>query len=614
MQNRLFLSILSFFCFSFSLLMGVPVVTNISPSAGPSAGGNTVSISGSGFTGATSVQFGPSLSLTFTVDSDVLITAVAPASVPGTVDITVTAPSGTSLPTSSDLYVYQGTWVAYVTSQVPSEVTPIPIPANIAGTPINMGGGEVIGIALTPDGRFAYVANATTASVEVVDILAGTVVVTIPVGATPIVLAITPDGQKVYVTNSNSNSVSVIQVSSNTVIATIPLPFPPFGIAITPDGATAYVTTTTVGTVIPINIATNTAGAPIPLGFADPGFITMNPNGKFAYVGRINTAGPLFVIDVATNSILTTISLSSPTAIPTYIGVVPDGTKGYVTNNIAGSNTVFPLDLINNTAGAPIVDGVRPLAITVTPDGATAYITADQTGFVEPLDVATNTFGAPIPVPITPTIIAITPDQAPHASFTVSVGAPGTATVFDASSSASPVGTIVSYAWSFGDGQTLVTTSPVISHTYATSGIFTVTLTVTNSAGTSTTKLYSGTMLIRNGGPNAVFTQSINVSFSTPTPPENFVGRVKKNEFATQTEYVHQLKWIPSTDPSVVGYLIRRNGILIAEINASGPFVFNDHNRKKREVDVYTIVSFNAAGMESSPLVVILSKKHDCSL
>jgi hypothetical protein len=73
----------------------VPAVTNVQPNAGPFAGGSTVAISGSGFTGATAVDFGNGQPAQFTVNSDSSITATSPAG-SGTVSITVTTPGGTS--------------------------------------------------------------------------------------------------------------------------------------------------------------------------------------------------------------------------------------------------------------------------------------------------------------------------------------------------------------------------------------------------------------------------------------------------------------------------------------------------------------------------------------
>ena len=76
--------------FSYSL----PVVTSISPSSGPSAGGTSVALTGTGFTGATRVQFGSVDATSFTVNSDTSITALSPAGATGIVDVTVAGPVG----------------------------------------------------------------------------------------------------------------------------------------------------------------------------------------------------------------------------------------------------------------------------------------------------------------------------------------------------------------------------------------------------------------------------------------------------------------------------------------------------------------------------------------
>src|SRR5260370_6640664 len=50
--------------------------------------------------------------------------------------------------------------------------------------------------------------------------------------------------QNAYITNANSNTVSVIDTATNTVSATIPLSFAsPIGVAVSADGSKVYVTT-----------------------------------------------------------------------------------------------------------------------------------------------------------------------------------------------------------------------------------------------------------------------------------------------------------------------------------------------------------------------------------
>ena len=83
-----------------------PTVTGISPAFGPLAGGTTVTITGTDFTGATAVAFGGTPASSFTVTSDTSITATAPAEGYGTVDVTVTTAAGTSTARAADHFTY----------------------------------------------------------------------------------------------------------------------------------------------------------------------------------------------------------------------------------------------------------------------------------------------------------------------------------------------------------------------------------------------------------------------------------------------------------------------------------------------------------------------------
>ncbi len=71
------------------------------------------------------------------------------------------------------------------------------------------------------------------------------------------------------------------------------------------------------------------------------------------------------------------------------------------------------------------------------------------------------------------------------------------------SSDASP-GSVVAYAWTFGDGgRTVPSPSPTASHTYAAPGSYTVTLTVTDGEGASSSTSH---VVVVNSSPSAAFT------------------------------------------------------------------------------------------------------------
>ncbi|HXQ76336.1 MAG TPA: IPT/TIG domain-containing protein [Acidimicrobiales bacterium] len=84
----------------------VPRVTGISLNVGPASGGTSVTITGTGFTGATAVDFGSAAAASFVVVGDTSITAVSPATGPGTVDVTVTTAGGPSAPSTIDQFTF----------------------------------------------------------------------------------------------------------------------------------------------------------------------------------------------------------------------------------------------------------------------------------------------------------------------------------------------------------------------------------------------------------------------------------------------------------------------------------------------------------------------------
>lgn len=117
-----------------------PVVNELGSSSGPVTGGTPVGIDGSGFTGATAVDFG-STPASFKVLSDTEITTTSPRESAGTVDVTVTTPGGTSAISSVDKFTYVP--VPAVTAVSPGwGLTTGKTPVTITG--VGLGGAEAV--------------------------------------------------------------------------------------------------------------------------------------------------------------------------------------------------------------------------------------------------------------------------------------------------------------------------------------------------------------------------------------------------------------------------------------------------------------------------------------
>ena len=146
----------------------------------------------------------------------------------------------------------------------------------------------------------------------------------------------------------------------------------------------------------------------------------------------------------------------------------------------------------------------------------TAYVPNHGDKTVTPINTATKTPGATIPVGSNPFAVTVTPDQSPSAVFGASSVTLGQATSFDGSASADSDGSVVAYAWSFGDGSTLATASPQTSHAYARPGVYTATLTVTDNEGCSRAFLFTGQTASCHGSAGASTSRRVTVTAHVP--------------------------------------------------------------------------------------------------
>ncbi len=408
-----------------------------------------------------------------------------------------------------------GSYVAWVVNSTTNAVVPIDVGPDTVGTPIPVGQGPDA-IAITPNGAAAYVANGTDHTVSPVSLTTRRAGAAIPVGAAPLAIAIAPNGTKVYVVGQDG-LVTPIDVATNRADPPIIVSSPGVtggddleGIAITSNGSTAYVTDDSTNQVVQIALATGVIGARIGVGNAAKG-IAITPDGTKAYVTN-QSDGTVNPVDLITKTASPAIKVGLQ---PDAVAITPNGSTAYVVNGgtfVQGTtSTVTPITISSNVAGSGIGVGFGPSAVAITPDGATAFVANDD-GIghtLTPIAIPANTSENAIQIGQSPRAIAITPDQAPIAAFAVAPKAPGSPTTFDGTASSAAIGTITSYAWSFGDGTSATTVTPTVSHVYAAAGSFTVTLRVTDSAGTSTSQVFTGQTVYQNGGPSAVVRHTV---------------------------------------------------------------------------------------------------------
>ena len=113
---------------------------------------------------------------------------------------------------------------------------------------IPTGGTQPTGVAVTPDGLHAVVANSLSGSVAFIDLVSRRAdVVTAP--GVPWGVALSPDGSRAYVSISQLDLVAVFNTVSHARIGTIPTGRRPRALAITPDGTTLVSANLSAGSV-----------------------------------------------------------------------------------------------------------------------------------------------------------------------------------------------------------------------------------------------------------------------------------------------------------------------------------------------------------------------------
>lgn len=135
--------------FTYTSPTPVPTVTSLGPNSGATTGGTPVTVMGSGFTGATAVNFGGVPATNFSIQSDTAIIATSPAGTAGPVDVTVTSLGGASATGAGAVYTYveaptigsvsPAEGIAHATDR-PANVTIAGSNFSASGNSVNFGG------------------------------------------------------------------------------------------------------------------------------------------------------------------------------------------------------------------------------------------------------------------------------------------------------------------------------------------------------------------------------------------------------------------------------------------------------------------------------------------
>jgi IPT/TIG domain len=544
-----------------------PAVSGLSPTTGPAGGGSPVVVSGTNFTGATSVKFGAVAATGLTANSATQVTVTAPAGTPGaTVDVTVTTPNGTSTATTSDRYTYQSTQPQVSSVSPPSGPAAGGSSVTISGT--NLSGATAVQFGSAPAASFTAVSGSQVSAVSPpgTDQTAVDVTVTTPAGTSatgpgdrfaygtittpPAVAAVTPvsgpaaGGNPVSITGSGFAGASAVRFG--TLAAS----------GFTVVNAGLVTATAPAGTANLLDVTVTNPAGTSGTGMADQYSYTFSNNGYAVSLAASTTApavgaavsltatankdvGPtpygLGIVDVTTGTEL--IHGGSGTTLSTSVSqasAVSHRYMGYVSNanmTNAQANSTPVVVSWGGSATPPATSGVAPgsgpaaggTAVTITGTnftGATAVkfgnVAASFSVNSATSITATSPAGAAGTVDVSVTTPAGTSPVVAADQFTY-VGGPPTVTGVNPSSGPLAGGTSVTVsgtgfaggtpAVSFGAASAAVTSftsTSIVVTAPASAAAGSVDVTVTMPAGTSATSAADRFTYASGGGPPAV--------------------------------------------------------------------------------------------------------------
>jgi hypothetical protein len=362
---------------SFRFVAPVPTITSFTPTAGPTAGSTTVTITGTGFIGATSVKFGATTAASYTVTGPTTIKAVTKAHSAGTVTVSVTTVGGTANSTADFIFVPPPT----VTSLTPTA------------------GPSTGGTAVTITGTNFKGSNFTTTSVKFGSTTAASFTVTSSTTIKAVTKAHAAGTVTVSVTSAGGTATSATDfkfVAAPTITSFTP------GTGTTSGGVTVTITGTNLTGATAINFGTTTAAS-----------FTVTSSTTIKAVTRSHVAGTVTVSVTTVGGTATSTSHFRYVApIPTITSFTPGTgtTSGGVTVTVTGTGFIgaTAVKFGTTTAASFTVTGPTTIkAVTRTHAAGTVKISVTTAGGT---GTSTTNFRFVAPVP---TIVTVTPLEGP---------------------------------------------------------------------------------------------------------------------------------------------------------------------------------------------------------
>ncbi len=331
----------------------LPTVTGVSPANGPTAGGTSVTVTGTNLTGATAVAFGSNAGTSISGVTATSLTVTSPAGT-GTVNVTVTTPNGTSAVNApSDQFTYNAPALPTVTGVSPTNGP------TAGGTSVIVSGTNLTGA--------TAVAFGSNAGTSISGVTATSLTVTSPAGTGTVnVTVTTPNGTSAI--NAPSDQFTYNAPALPTVTGVSPTNGPTAGgtsvivSGTNLTGATAVAFGSNAGTSISGVTATSLT-VTSPAGTGTVNVTVTTPNGTSA----VNAPSDQFTYNAP--------------ALPTVTGVSPANgpTAGGTSVTVTGTNLTGATAVAFGSNAGTSISGVTATSLTVTSPAGTGTVNVTVT-------------------------------------------------------------------------------------------------------------------------------------------------------------------------------------------------------------------------------------------
>jgi YVTN family beta-propeller protein len=246
--------------------------------------------------------------------------------------------------------------------------------------------------------EYAYITNAASNTVTVLDVVNVRLDRELPVGPNPVAVAASPTRNEVYVVNSgtggNMGFVSVINSENNSVAANIQVHRRPVSIDLDTSGDRAYVANAGSNTISVLDLKGRREIATIGAG-EEPVEARPAPDGKTVIVPN-RRGNSVSLVDPAMRGVRAYFE-GCPAA--SNAVVLPDSTKAFVA--CSGGHQVMAITLRKPDAHPPVPDrleamldvGRAPVQLALKPDGGELFVCNSQSNSISEVVTTNNDVG-----------------------------------------------------------------------------------------------------------------------------------------------------------------------------------------------------------------------------